>query len=100
MAFRSRNLRLLSRALVASLVVLGLRAAAACNSADYVDPGPCTGSSCSCEQDPSQPRCKAFNNLPETSADLPDGSFQFDASVPDTADSAEGDASDGGDEAG
>ena len=103
MAVRSRNLRLLARVAVVFGTVLGLRAAAGCNSAGYSDPGPCTGSSCTCEQDPSQPRCKALNNLPETSADLPDGSFQFDsAKAPDAADAADAaeDVADAGDEGG
>ena len=102
MAVRSRNLRLLARVAVVFGTVLGLRAAAGCNSAGYSDPGPCTGSTCTCEQDPSQSRCKALNNLPETSADLPDGAFKFDAPVvtpPDAADAAD-DVADAGDEGG
>ena len=79
MAVRSRNLRLLTRVVVVFGAVLGFRAAAGCNSADYTDPGPCTGPSCTCEQDPTMPRCKGFNDHPETGADLPDGAFQFDA---------------------
>ena len=101
MAVSSRNLRLLARVAIVFGTVLGLRAAAGCNSAGYSDPGPCTGSGCTCEQDPSQLRCKALNNLPETSADLPEGSFQFDASeATDAADGASDDASDAGDEGG
>ena len=90
---------MLARVAVVFGTVLGLRAAAGCNSAGYNDPGPCTGSACTCEQDPSQQRCAALNNLPETSADLPEGSFQFDAaeaSAPDAADAA----TDAGDEGG
>lgn len=102
MAVSSRNLRLLARVAVVFGTVLGLRAAAGCNSAGYTESGPCTGSSCTCEQDPSLPRCKAFNNLPETSADLPEGSFPSDApeaSAPDAADAAS-DVADAGDEGG
>ena len=74
--------------------------AAGCNSAGYSDPGPCTGPTCTCEQDPTLPRCKGFNNRPETGADLPDGAFQFDA--PDSAapDAAEAGPDDAGNEAG
>ena len=105
MAVRSRNLRLLARVAVVFGTVLGLRAAAGCNSAGYSESGPCTGSSCTCEQDPSLPRCKAFNNLPETSADLPEGSFPSDAAearAPDAADAADAanDVADAGDEGG
>lgn len=97
MAVRSRNLRFLSRALVVLVATLGFQAAAGCNSAGYTDSGPCTGSACTCEQDPNQPLCKGFNDRPETGADLPDGSFQFDAAknaAPDAADAADG--ADGG----
>ncbi len=96
---------MLARVAVVFGTVLGLRAAAGCNSAGYSDLGPCTGPGCTCEQDPSQARCKALNNLPETSADLPDGSFQFDAprapdaAAADAADAAE-DVADAGDEGG
>lgn len=92
---------MLTRVAVVLGTVLGLRAAAGCNSADYSDPGPCTGSNCTCEQDPSQLRCAALNNLPETSADLPEGSFQFDATseaeATDATDAAD-DVADAGDE--
>jgi hypothetical protein len=81
--------------------VAGFRAAAGCNSADYTVSGPCTGSSCTCEQDPTLPRCKGFNEKPETGADLPDGSFQFDAAEAaatdaNDVDTGEVDASDDG----
>ena len=103
MAVSSRNLRLLARVAVVFGTVLGLRAAAGCNSAGYSESGPCLGSSCTCEQDPSLPRCKAFNNLPETSADLPEGSFPSsdaaESSAPDAADAAT-DVADAGDEGG
>ena len=92
---------MLSRVAVVAGAVLGLRAAAGCNSAGYSDPGPCTGPSCTCEQDPTQARCKGFNDHPETGADLPDGAFQFDAAEAEAPDAADGgDASDAGDEAG
>ncbi len=101
MAVSSRNLRLLTRVVVVFGTVLGLRVAAGCSSAGYSDSGPCTGPSCTCEQDPTLPRCKGFNNLPETSADLPDGAFQFDSatpetSAPDAADDGPQDAADDG----
>lgn len=105
MALRSRNLRLLSRVVVVLAVVGGFRAAVGCNSADYNVSGPCTGPNCTCEQDPTQPRCKALNEKPETGADLPDGAFSFDAAeaaTPDAADADAGEAGpdDAGDEAG
>ena len=88
---------MISRVVVVLGAVVGL--AAGCNSADYSDPGPCTGSTCTCEQDPTLPRCKGFNDRPETGADLPDGAFQFDAPVAPDAD-VEAGPDDAGDEAG
>lgn len=84
-----------SRVVVVLGAVVGL--AAGCNSADYTNTGPCTGPSCTCEQDPTLPRCKGFNDKPETGADLPDGAFQFDA--PESA-APEAGPDDAGDEAG
>jgi hypothetical protein len=97
---------LLTRVVVVLGAVGGFRAAMGCNSADYSVSGPCTGSSCTCEQDPTLPRCKGFNDRPETGADLPDGAFPTDAAeaaAPDAADAdagTEGGPDDGGDEAG
>lgn len=89
---------------VAVLGVLGaFRAAVGCNSADYTVSGPCTGPSCTCEQDPTLPRCKGFNDHPETGADLPEGSFPVDAAeaaTPDATDDGEAGEGDAGDEAG
>jgi hypothetical protein len=89
---------LFSRLVVVLGAVAGL--AAGCNSADYSNPGPCTGPSCTCEQDPTLPRCKGFNDKPETGADLPDGAFQFDAPVDTATPEVEAGPDDAGDEAG
>jgi hypothetical protein len=95
---------LLTRVALVLGAVGGFRSAVGCNSADYSVSGPCTGPSCTCEQDPTLPRCKAFNDRPETGADLPDGSFPVDAAeaaAPDAAETGtEGGAIDAGDEAG
>ena len=102
MAVSSRTLGVLVRATVIAGAVLGIRSATGCNSAGYSDPGPCTGSSCTCEQDPTLPRCKGFNDRPETGADLPDGAFTFDSGSTDASDASEVDTglADAGDEAG
>jgi hypothetical protein len=104
MAASSRSLRFLTRVALVLGVVGGFREAVGCNSADYSVSGPCTGSNCTCEQDPTLPRCKALNNLPETGADLPDGAFPVDAAeaaAPDAAETGtEAGPDDAGDEAG
>jgi hypothetical protein len=63
------------------------------------------GSGCSCDQDPLQPLCKAFNDRPDGQIDMTDagrvdandGAVQPDTSTTPDAEAEAGDAGDGGD---
>lgn len=72
-----------------------------------IDPPPqCTGTQCSCAQDPLQPLCKGFNDRPDggmldmtdaAKVDANDGSLKPDTSTtPDAESDASADAADDG----
>lgn len=75
---------------------------------DLIAPPPqCTGSGCSCDEDPLQPLCKGFNDRPDgqidmtdaTKVDANDGSVQPDTGT-DGPDDGGADGPDDGGEAG
>ena len=84
----------------ATLVVMG------CAGDLIVPPPQCTGTQCSCEEDPLQPLCKGFNTRPDggmidmsdaTKVDANDGSLTPDTSTsPDAESDASADAADDG----
>jgi hypothetical protein len=86
----------------ATLVALG------CTGSLITPPPQCTGTGCSCDEDPLQPLCKGFNNRPDgqidmtdaTKVDANDGSEPDTGTTPDTGTDGPDEAGDGGDEAG
>jgi hypothetical protein len=42
-----------------------------CSPGTLINAPTCTGAGCTCEEDPSQPTCKAFNERPEGGTELP-----------------------------
>jgi hypothetical protein len=78
----------------AALVAVG--AVTACSPGTLINPPTCQGAGCTCEEDPSQPLCKGFNDRPEGGTELPDGG----EGGSDASSDAEPDAADAGDEAG
>ncbi len=97
------------RALSAFAVLFGAATLVAIGcSGDLITPPPqCTGSTCSCDQDPLQPLCKGFNDRPDGGVlDMSDarqvGTDASDTGTPDTStpvDAADdgADPDDGGD---
>lgn len=72
--------------------VLAARATAGCSDAELTEATPCRGAGCTCEQDPSQERCRGYSPV--------DGSgVPGDAAVPDAppGDADAGDATDAAD---
>jgi hypothetical protein len=58
-----------------SLCTMGAAAAitaAACNDTPLIQPPPCSPGTCTCEEDPTQPTCKAFNEPTEGGKDPAD----------------------------
>lgn len=81
---------------ILGVAALAAAIAAACNDAPLIGVPECHSDHCTCEQDPTDPGCAAFNNRPETSPGEPsDASERSDAS-----DDGVSDARDGGDEGG
>jgi hypothetical protein len=66
----------------------GAAYAGGCNTASYSGETPCSGSACTCEQDPEQPLCKAFNDRDDASLTEP-----FDAAPQAPTEAGRGDAS-------
>ena len=78
---------------------LGAAHAGGCNSASLTDSGPCVGSGCTCEADPTQPRCKGYNERPDGDIiDTRDARGAEDAPV-EASDAASDAPDDGGDAA-
>ena len=76
------------------LAILGL--VIGCSAGTLINAPTCQGNGCTCDEDPTQPLCKGFNDRPEGGTELPDaseGGTTTDAEV----DAPAGDA---GDEAG
>lgn len=77
-----------------------------CTGSLIAPPPQCTGTQCSCEEDPLQPLCKGFNTRPDggmldmsdaMKVDANDGSLTADTSTPPDAESdASADAADDG----
>lgn len=75
-------------------VMVGIGAAVACTGDVISRPAPCKGAGCTCEQDPSQPLCKGFDDRPEG------GGVIVDSAAPEAGDATmPSDASDAGDAA-
>jgi hypothetical protein len=98
--------RLLRLMVVAALAAVGAHSAVACNKADFVDRdnSGCREAKCTCDEDPSQPTCKGFNERGETGPlDPVDAVAPFDAAEASTVDDAAADGAgpeDAGDEGG
>ena len=85
-------------------VILGLAALAACavvacNDTPLIEVPDCHPDQCTCEQDPSQTACKAFNDRPESGAVRPSDASE-DADAGDAPPSDGPDGPDGPDGAG
>jgi hypothetical protein len=99
---RARRRPPLVRLLVVAGLALGAAYAGGCTTADLSQNPPCTGSSCTCEQDPNQSRCKGFNDRDDASLTEPfDGALKdANEAGPAEAGDAETDGpDDGGDDA-
>ena len=88
---------------VASALALGGHALGACNSDPLIQPPACTPGECDCDQDPTQPACRGYNDRPEGGKDPADANevdqFIPDTSMPDMDAGDDGEAGDdGGDE--
>jgi hypothetical protein len=89
MLTRARRRAPLARLLVVASLTLGAGYAGGCTTADLSQNPPCTGASCTCEQDPQQPRCKGFNERDDASLTEP-----FDAQPQDASEAGPADAGD------
>ena len=68
---------------LAGALALGSGVLGACNNDPVIQPVDCTPGNCTCDQDPTQPACRAFNDRPEGGKDPADAT-PVDAFVPDT----------------
>lgn len=97
------------RALSSLAVLFGAATIYVVGCAGEIIPPPpqCTGSGCSCDEDPLQPLCKAFNERPDGQVDMMDAT-KIDTGVgpdtsmpqPDAAIDAPDEASDANDDGG
>lgn len=102
--FMSRRFRIFGVLSAAAALTFGV-VVAACNDDPVIQPPSCTPGACTCDQDPTQPACKGYNDRGDGGVDTSDAT-PVDAFVPDTgttddAGDADTDADagdDGGDE--
>jgi len=94
---KPKLLRGLVPLLMAALAALSVHATAGCSDAELTEAPPCRGAGCTCEQDPSQERCRGYSPL--DGGGMPQGDTGAPDGAPDaTTDAADaGDASDAGD---
>ena len=79
---------------------LTAHAAAGCNDSPLIQVPACRPGLCTCEEDPTQSTCKAFNDRPEGGKDPADANRVETSIVPDASlDAADDAADDGGDAA-
>ena len=90
-----------ARALLPYVMMLGLgglvmRSAAGCNDAELTVSPICRGAGCTCEQDPSQPRCQGLSpddsgdQTPNEAGPLPEASTEGGLDAADAADADDG----------